>query len=163
MTHTSLVRAIDPAHWPHTQQAQESINQPGNGSGHEVIQFGVAQHPEKPVCYFATKSAVYLPPPANTGDLFTAIYAYNIDDGTWERIFKRQTEYDAEKTQESALETYYVLGYDDGRLIVQILKKEAPEDNNQLWDIPFVEGESSGPVAIDIEQPYAKRPPYEPR
>lgn len=163
MQSSSLVRAVDPAAWPYTQQAQQSINAPGNGSGHEVIQFGVVQHPEKSVCYFATKSAMYLPPPANTGDLFTAIYAYNTNDGTWERIFKRQTEYDAEKTPEATLETYYVLGWDNGRLVVQILKKEAPSDTARLWDIPCVEDESSGPVAIDIEQPYAKRPPYEQR
>lgn len=166
----SLIRAISPEEWPHTTAAQEHINQPGNGSGKEVIQFGVVQHPTQPICYFATKSAIYLPPPADTGDLFTAIYRYNTSDGSWERLFKRQSEYNFDRTPEDSLETYYVLGYDNERLVVQILRQAAPENKKELWDVPFTEGVNSegnkivlvsGPVAIDLAQPYAKRPPYE--
>lgn len=157
---SQLVRAITPEEWQFTAAAQDSINQPGNGSGKEVIQYGVVQLPNQPICYFATKSAIYLPPPANTGDLFTAIYQYNTEDGSWERVFKRQDTYDYDATPEESLETYYVLGYDEGQLVVQILKQAAPEDKAQLWEVPFVAGVSSGPVSINLEQPYAKRPPY---
>lgn len=166
---------IDPDVWEHTARAEESINQPGNGSGHEKIVYGVIQRPsqageESTVYYFATHSAIYLPPPADTGDLFNAIYTYNTADGTWERIFKRQSSTTVDAPKPGELETYHVLGFDNERLIVQIMADDIITKNpHDLWSVPFEEAQgpdgvyttSSGLVTIDLAQPYSKRSPYQ--
>ena len=166
---------IHPDSWEYTAQAEKLINAPGNGSGHEKIVYGIVQRPpqdgkESTVYYFATQSAIYLPPPADTGDLFNAIYSYDVSAKTWERIFKRQSSYNYDAPQPGDLQTFYVLGFDNERLIVQIMADDVITKNPyDLWSVPFEEArgpngtyaKSSGPVTLDLAQPYAKRPPYQ--
>lgn len=166
---------IDPDTWEYTARAEEVINMPGNGSGKEKIVYGVIQRPsqndtESSIYYFATQSAIYLPPPVDEGDLFNAIYAYDVSNDTWERIFKSQSSYDADAPQPDDLKTFHVLGFDNERLIVQIMADNVITNAaHDLWNVSFEEAEgpngiytkSSGLVTIDLEQPYAKRPPYE--
>ena len=166
---------IDPDLWEYTAQAEEMINRPGNGSGHENIAYGIIRRPaqdgtDSTIYYFATHSALYLPPPADTGDLFNAIYAYDVSNQTWERLFKRQSSYDFDTPQPGDVQTFHVLGFDRERLIVQIMTDEILTKNpHDLWSVPFKETEgpngsytvSSGLVTIDLASPYAKRPPYE--
>ncbi len=165
---------IDPDLWAYKKQAEEILNKPGNGPGTEAIVYGVVQRPpqdgkESTLYYFATHSAVYLPPPADTGDLFNAIYAYDSADQTWERLFKRESSYNFNAPQPGDLQTFHVLGFDRERLIVQIMADEVlTKDPHDLWSVPFKETEgpngsytaSSGLVTIDLASPYSKRPPY---
>ena len=154
------LQAIHPNEWEHTQAAENIINAPGQGSGHERIMYGIVEDTEQSVFYFATKSAIYLPPPANIGDLSTAIYAFDPKKQSFERLFKREAEYDYDATDPNTLETFYVLGIDNGYLIVQILKQAAPDDPQELWKIPFG-NTASGPVKLDLQNPYSKRAPYD--
>lgn len=157
---------IHPDSWEYTAQAEQLINAPGNGSGHEKIVYGVVQRPtqdgkESTVYYFATHSAIYLPPPADTGDLFNAIYSYDVSNHQWERIFKRQSSYNADAPAPGDLQTFYVLGFDNERLIVQIMADDVITKNPyDLWSVPYGP-KSSGLVTIDLAQPYSKRPPYQ--
>lgn len=167
---------IHPDSWEYKAQAEKIINAPGNGPGTEEIVYGVVQRPpqdgkESTEYYFATHSAIYLPPPADTGDLFNAIYKYDVSNNTWERIFKRDsTSYDFDAPQPGDIYTIYVLGFDNERLIVQIMADDVITKNPyDLWSVPFAEAEgpngtyvkSSGVVAINLLEPYGKRPPYE--
>lgn len=170
---------IHPDSWEYTAQAEQLINAPGNGSGHEKIVYGIVQRPpqdgpqdgkESSIYYFATHSAIYLPPPGDVGDLFNAIYAYDVSSNTWERLFKRESSYNYDAPQPGDLQTFYVLGFDNERLIVQIMADDVITKNPyDLWSVPFEEAQgpngtyakSSGPVTIDLAQPYSKRPPYQ--
>lgn len=166
---------IHPDSWEYKAQAEKIINMPGNGPGTEQIVYGVVQRPsqdgtESTVYYFATHSAIYLPPPADTGDLFNAIYAYDVSDNTWERVFKRQSSYNFDAPQPGDIQTFHVLGFDNERLIVQIMADDIITKNPyDLWSVPFEEvkgpsgtyTKSSGLVTIDLAEPYSKRPPYE--
>lgn len=160
---------IHPDSWQYTAQAEKLINMPGNGSGHEKIVYGIVQRPpqngkESSIYYFATHSAIYLPPPADTGDLFNAIYSYDVSTNTWERLFKRESSYNFDAPQPGDLQTFYVLGFDNERLIVQIMADDIITKNPyDLWSVPREEAQgpngtyakSSGLITIDLAQPYS--------
>ncbi|MDA1024380.1 MAG: hypothetical protein O3B96_00230 [bacterium] len=148
---------IHPSTWEQTERAEASI---ATLAEDQIMRFAIVADPEdKDRIYFATGT----PGGADVKESLLSIYAYRLDDYTWERLFRNTYERGDLELTETGLPTFHVLGVEDRNLVLAISERVLdPESCANPYE--FVTGQSAAArfVTMSLDDPYGGFEDYEP-
>lgn len=148
---TSNFDYILPENWTFKQRAEWSIGRLAAG---QKIESGIVTDPaDKKIVYFA---ASLLSP--DQKENLISLYAYNISDYTWHRLFRRSYRPgDLKQLPDDLPPAFHVMGFENGRLILfaQAYNESPPPCFEPLLPQTETAGQRArAPLSLEIARPY---------